>query len=110
MPKKFSKDDAFGHFGVNRQFSGSTLMLAMTTLSSRPSRSTNDSVAVEGRIGDQGAEAETVYQRRHNGVVPMAGRQDEAHEIGPNRNRRNPQNQDTGRRCAWCVLLPRSSN
>jgi hypothetical protein len=41
-----------------------------------------DSVAVEGRVGDQGAEAETVDQRRHaNSVVPMARQQDEAHEI-----------------------------
>jgi IS5 family transposase len=25
-------------------------------------------------------------------------------------DRRNPQNQDTRRRCAWCILWPRSSN
>jgi hypothetical protein len=78
----FDQVTPFVHFGVDRQFSGSALMLSDDDLGSPSVEIGDDSVAVEGRVGDQGAEAEAVDQRRHaNSVVPMAGQEDESHEI-----------------------------
>ena len=53
----------------------------------------DDGVAVEGHVGDQATEDQSVDQRRHaDRVIAMAGQENEAHEIA----QRVGQRQDLG--------------
>jgi hypothetical protein len=87
----------FVHFDVDRQLLGSTGMLRDDDLDAPLLEIVDDGVAVEGFVGDQGAEAQSVDQWRHaDGVEPVTGQENKAHEIAE----RVGQRQDLGRQAA----------
>jgi hypothetical protein len=86
------------HLGVDRRLAGSAWMLSDHDLGPPFVEIGNDGVAVEGCVGDQSAEAQPLDQRRHaDGVEPMAGQQDKAHEISESIGER----EDLGRQTAF---------
>src|SRR3546814_20781494 len=64
------------HLGIERQGLGAAWMLGNDDLGAALVEVGDDGVAVEGLVGDQRADAETVDERRHSdGVEAVAGQE-----------------------------------
>ena len=87
----------FVHFGIDRQFAGSALMLGDDDLGAPFVEVGDDGVAVECLVGDQRVEADTIDERRHaERIEAVTGQQYEAHEIAKSVGQR----EDFGRHAA----------
>src|SRR5260370_3939962 len=88
----------FVHLGVDLERGGAARMLRDHDLGTALVEVGDDVVAVEGLVGDQRAELETVDQRRNaNGIEPLSRQQDESNQIA----KRVGESQDLGRHAAF---------
>ena len=72
----------FVHFGIERQRLGAARMLGDDDLCAALVEVSNDGVAIEGLVGDQCAEIDPIDEWRDaDRIEPVAGQQNEAHEI-----------------------------
>lgn len=72
----------FVHLRFARQWFGAARMLGDDNPGATIVEVGDDGVAVEGLVGDQRAESDAVDERRHaDGIVAMAGHQDEADKV-----------------------------
>src|SRR3954454_24292025 len=87
----------FVHFGVDLERDGAARMLCDHDLSAALVKIGDNIIAVEGRVGDQGAEFDALDQRRDpDGVEALSGKQHKADEVAESVG----EGQDFGRHAA----------